>query len=193
MDFMSDGINLEDFTFENIKGSSIDDLRKEISIKELTKVFEVPKDWILLERTLLLLMGVTNKIAPEYSPLETIKPYLKNLVLKDGGIKNIILNILKRQVTTLVSLPNKMDKYLSKANNGELEFELKHFEKHTKKLYAVGQQILFGLGGIISLGLAFISRVYKIESYENLFVYIAGALASLCLFSIWRNRYRLKG
>ena len=52
---------------------------------------------------------------------------------------------IKNQAFTLSTLPSKVNKYLTKLNPGELEFEISNLDKNTNKLYAVSQKILFGL------------------------------------------------
>ena len=144
-EFLQDAISLESINFDTIKQSNMYKLQKELSIKELTSSLDVPKDWILLERTLLLLYGISTNIAPDYSAMNTIKPYLKKLVLKDGGLQKIIIDTIKQQATTLFSLPKKVDTFLSKASKGELEFELKGFENQSKKLIAVNKQLVYAI------------------------------------------------
>lgn len=187
-EFLESGVNLREFSFEDLNDSNIKDLRKDISIKELTSTIQVPKDWILLERTIMLLDGVTAKIAPDYKPLDTIKPYLKKLVLKNGGLRKIIWGVLKKQLTTLLSLPKKTDKFLTKANNGELEFGIRDLDKSIKKIYASNQQIVFGVICISGLGLAFLSNINAQHFYEKLFLIIGFGFGTLLLWSIFKNK-----
>ena len=53
------------------------------------------------------------------------------------------MDVVKKQVSTLLTLPKKANEFLTKANKGELEIEVKDLEKSTKKLYAGSQQIGF--------------------------------------------------
>ena len=187
-EFLQDGINMESFNFENIKESSLFKLQKKLSLKELTTSLDVPKDWILLERTLLLLYGICTTIAPEYKAMSTVKPYLKKLVLKDGGLQKIIVDTLKTQATTLFALPKKIDAYLSKANQGELEFEISNLDSNTNKLYAVGQQLLFGLlAGIFLIG-AMVSSTYQATGYQTLFHVLATVCGVFLIVSVIKNR-----
>jgi hypothetical protein len=120
--------------------------------------------------------------------MKTIKPYLKKMVLKDGGLQKIIINTIKNQATTLFSLPSKVDKYLTKANRGELEFEISNLDKNTNKLYAVGQQILFGLLAGLFLTGAMVSSIYQLIGYETTFNFLAIICGSLLLISLFKNR-----
>src|SRR6185503_13956401 len=54
------------------------DLRKlDVGFRQLTTTFRVPKDWVLLERTLLLLLGLCTELDPTWNPMTVIRPYLE--------------------------------------------------------------------------------------------------------------------
>ncbi|MDX2361940.1 MAG: AarF/UbiB family protein [Crocinitomicaceae bacterium] len=173
-----ENMNFRDISFDDVKGSSIDKLRKDVSIKELTKTIQVPKDWILLERTILLIMGSSKTLAPELNPIDVIKPYLKNLVLKDGGLRKIIIDAIKQQLSTVLGLPSEMSAFLKKANNGELEIEVK---SDNSKLYALGQQFIFALFILASVGF------YLIQP-ATVFIISGSLFGALLLRSVWKNR-----
>ena len=65
-----DGFSLKDIRFEtDAKLASLLDLRElNVSLAELRDAFHVPKEWVLLERTLLLLLGVCTTLDPEMNP-----------------------------------------------------------------------------------------------------------------------------
>jgi len=182
------GVNIREFSIDDLNNSAITEFRKSVNIKELSATIQVPKDWILLERAIMLLDGVTAKLAPEYKPFDTIKPYLKKLILKNGGLRKLIWGIVKKQLDTLISLPKKADKFLTKANSGELELEIKGLDKSTNKIYAGTQQIGFGLVSVSSLAMAFVSNVYTKPSYENLFLGIGITFGVVLIWSVIKNR-----
>jgi ubiquinone biosynthesis protein len=187
-EFLGSGINVRNLNFDDIKNTSLSELRKNISIKELTSTIQVPKDWILLERTIMLLDGVTAKIAPNYNPLDTINPYLRKLVLKNGGLIKIIIEVVKKQVSSLFSLPKKISDFLEKTENGEIEIGLKGVEKSTEKLYKGSQQFIFGLLGSIGLIMSFVSSIYVQPFYEKVFIAISTIFGTLLVNSLFRNR-----
>lgn len=187
-EFLQDAVNLDNLNLENIKDTSLFKLQKELSIKELTTSLNVPKDWILLERTLLILYGICTSIAPDYKAMGTIRPYLKKLVLKDGGLKKIIFDTIKQQATTLFSLPKKVDTYLSKANRGELEVTLNNFDSNTQKIISFSSLLFFGLFGILSLIGALISKHWKLANYESLFLVLSIIFGGLFVYKLWKNR-----
>lgn len=144
-----DNLNIKDVKFDDIKGSSVDRLRKEIGIRNLTHTIQVPKDWILLDRTMILIHGISASIAPNYNPLETIKPYLKKIVLSDGGLKNLILDTIKQEFSALIQLPSSLNTFLDKANTGKLVVETRN--KDLKRLYALGHQMMLFIAMIVLL------------------------------------------
>ncbi|HEU0031068.1 MAG TPA: AarF/UbiB family protein, partial [Kofleriaceae bacterium] len=77
-----DSLNLKDIKFDPQKGlESVADLRKmDISLRELSENFHVPKEIIVLERTLLLLMGLCTELDPTLNPMTVIRPYLERFV-----------------------------------------------------------------------------------------------------------------
>ena len=120
--------------------------------------------------------------------MKTIKPYLQKLVLKDGGLQKILIDTVKNQATTLFSLPNKVDKYLTKANSGELEIGISNLDKNTNKLYALGHQILFGLlSGLFLIG-AMISSTYQASNYESVFKVLSTICGGILFISLYKNR-----
>ncbi|MBD3636196.1 MAG: AarF/ABC1/UbiB kinase family protein [Crocinitomicaceae bacterium] len=170
-------LNINSLSMDDIKGSSIDRLRRDLSIKELTKSVQVPKDWVLLDRTLILVSGICSKIAPDLDQIEVVKPYLQKRFIKDGGIQQIIIDAIKEQFNAILSLPGQLDKFLKKANEGQLELAVNN---DTNRLYALGQQFLMVLGIIATVFL------YYISTQKEWFVGTA-ILSVLLLRSLWVN------
>lgn len=181
--FLSSEVDVEKFKIndvriEDIKGSSIEGLLKELSIKELTKTVQVPKDWVLLNRTLVLVGGISNEIAPNLDPVEVVKPYVRKQIISFENIKEILTDGIKNQIRSIIALPTQLNTFLSKANNGELEFEVNN---DSKKIYALGQQFLY-----LTLSLVFIHFYQKNEEI----IYLTGLVFAAIMFfrSIWKNR-----
>lgn len=171
-------MNLKDLSFEDLKGSSLDNLRKEISLKELTKTVRIPKEWILLDRTLQLLTGTSATVAPDLNPMDVIKPYLKKMMLKNGGFKKLLLDAIKQQITTLISLPTDISTFIKKANKGELEVNV---QKDDTGLRVVGQQLI--------LSLFVISTFYFFQETQNNYYLIPfSATALLLVRSVWKHK-----
>lgn len=173
-------LNISNISFDDVKGSSLDKLRKELSIRELSKTVQVPKDWVLLDRTIILIGGINASISPQLDPVEVIKPYLKKNMLSASGIRNMIVDAIKQQFNSIVSLPYQLDTFLKKANEGKLEITVNNDSAH---LYALGQQFI-----LVVLILA--SVLFYYLSNEQFWLYILTALILFLLRSIWKNRMR---
>lgn len=173
-----DSLNVKDIRFEDIKGSSIDDLRKEIGLKELTKIIRIPKEWILLDRTFQLMIGTSASVAPELNPMEVIRPYMRKLVTQNGGVRKMILDAIKQQFTALLQLPGELSAFLSKANQGELEVKVDFGKDRT---YAMGQQFIYLFIALPSFfAYQFLGQIG--------YLIVAIAMGVLLLRSMWINR-----
>src|SRR5256885_17113694 len=93
----------------------------DVSIRDLAQHFHVPKEWILLERTVLLLMGLCTDLDPTLNPMDVIRPYLEEFVLgKDRDWSNLMINTTKDIATSVLALPSEAQKFPSRAHRGEL-------------------------------------------------------------------------
>lgn len=173
-----DSLNVKDIRFDDIKGSSIDDLRKEIGLKELTKIIRIPKEWILLDRTFQLLIGTSASLAPEMNPMDVIRPYMRKLVTQNGGVRKMLLDAIKQQFTALLQLPGELSNFLSKANQGELEVKV-DFGKD--RSYAMGQQFIYLFIALPSF------FAYQFLHHIG-YLIVAIIMGTLLLRSMWINR-----
>jgi predicted unusual protein kinase regulating ubiquinone biosynthesis (AarF/ABC1/UbiB family) len=118
-----DSLNLKDIKFDPQKGlESVADLRKmDISLRELSENFHVPKEIIILERTLLLLMGLCTELDPTLNPMTVIRPYLERFVLGDeGDWSTFAVESAKDLVLSMAALPADIRKMVQSAREGEL-------------------------------------------------------------------------
>jgi predicted unusual protein kinase regulating ubiquinone biosynthesis (AarF/ABC1/UbiB family) len=173
-----DSMNIKDISLDDIKGSSIDNFRKEIGLKELTKIIRIPKEWILLDRTFQLLIGTSSTLAPEMNPMDVIRPYLKKLVTQDGGVRKIILDAIKQQFSALLQLPSELSLFLTKANQGELEVTVR---TSGDRSYALGQQFIYLFIGIA----AFFAHHFM---GNVIYIIISIGMGLLLVRSMWINR-----
>ncbi|WP_027420298.1 ABC1 kinase family protein [Crocinitomix catalasitica] len=178
-----DNMNFKDVSFDDIKGSSIDRLRKEIGVKNLTNTIRVPKDWILLDRAMILIQGISATIAPEYNPMDTVKPYLKKMVLSGGGLKNIISDTIKQEFTALIQLPSALNQFLDNANRGKLVVETRN--KDLRKMYALGHQFMLFMALIALIFLTVFSQHPTIEFWS---IPVGAILIVMLIVSVRRNR-----
>jgi len=147
-----DALNLKDIKFDPQKSlENLADLRRmDISFRELTANFHVPKEWILLERTLLLLMGLCTALDPSMNPMLVIRPYLERFVLgDDGDWSTLVVDTTKDVAVSVAALPGDVRKFLKQARTGELSVRFQNLDRNTEIVYRLGQQAM-----LVSIGIA---------------------------------------
>ena len=133
-----ESFNLKDIKLDPQKGiESLVDLRKmNIGLKELSGAFHVPRDFVLLERTILLLTGVCTELDPELNPMEVIRPYMQEFVLGNRDWAQIALEAAKDMGLKALTIPDDLRKYLTRANRGEAEVRVKGLAQAAAVVYA---------------------------------------------------------
>lgn len=122
----------------------VDFSKMDISLRELMDTFQIPKDLVLLARTILLLLGLCTHLSPTMNPMKTIRPYLESFVL--GHDKNwfkLIETAVKDFALSAITIPAELQSFLMQANHGGLE--VKGLSENANLVYALGHQLLFGL------------------------------------------------
>src|SRR5438067_8277885 len=162
IDFMhqkfQEEIQLDSFSLKDVKFDpersleNLADLRRmDVSLKDLADHFHVPKEWILLERTVLLLMGLCTELDPTLNPMQVIRPYLEEFVLgKDRDWSNLFVDTGKEIAASVLALPAEIKKFLQRAARGELEVRFRGIEEHARLIYSLGHQIIYAALGITS-------------------------------------------
>jgi predicted unusual protein kinase regulating ubiquinone biosynthesis (AarF/ABC1/UbiB family) len=158
------------------------DLRKlDISFRELTATFQVPKDWVLLERTLLLLLGLCTHLDPSMNPMRTIRPYLEEFVLgRDRDWGALVKAAAKEMALSALTIPEAVNRFLTRANRGELQVQVRGISEGANLLYAAAHQLVYGMLATGAGIVAFLSH----ERGDDLVATGAGILAGACLLGI---------
>ncbi len=153
-------VKLESFNLEAIKIDpqrgleNLLDLRKmNVTLKELSGAFHIPRDWVLLQRTFLLLTGVCTELDRRLNPIEVIRPYLQEFVLANRDWAQIAVEAGKDMALQAIALPSDLRRYLNRAVRGELEVNLRGLADGTRLLYrGLRQAIYAGLGVALGFG-----------------------------------------
>lgn len=158
------------------------DLKKlDVSFRQLTSTFQVPKDWVLLERTLLLLLGLCTHLDPTMNPMRTIEPYLQQFVLgRERDWVTLVRTAVKDMALSALTIPEALNRVLTRANRGELEVRVRGLQEGTNLIYAAAQQLVFCVlttgGGIIG----YLAR----DRGDTTTAIIAGAVAAVSLLGL---------
>ncbi|MBX3189465.1 MAG: AarF/ABC1/UbiB kinase family protein [Labilithrix sp.] len=147
-----ESFNLKDIKIDPQRGfENLLDLRKmNVGLKELSGAFHVPRDWVLLERTILLVYGCCSMLDPELNPMGIIQPYLQDFVLGNRDWRQIAMETLRDMALGAVTLPEDLKKYLTRATRGEMEVRVRGVPEGARTLYTVGRQIIYTAIGIAS-------------------------------------------
>lgn len=187
------GIKIENFRnldlsqFQNLE--NLIELRKiKISFRDLMTSFHVPKDWILLERALLLMMGLCAHLDPGLNPIEIVLPYVERFVLKDKSLAEVMVTLTKEIAVSYLQLPHEIRKTLKKLNEGTLTIRSKELPAHTRQLYVLGHQLLYGVLGISGLFLSAYWKGRGFDDYGNYSLYGSLFFGLVLAGSILRNR-----
>jgi predicted unusual protein kinase regulating ubiquinone biosynthesis (AarF/ABC1/UbiB family) len=122
----------------------VDFSEMDISLRELMSTFQIPKDLVLLSRTLLLLLGLCTSLNPSMNPMKTIQPYLEEFILgKDRNWIKLVETAVKDIVISAITIPTNLQNVLTKVNRGDLE--IKGLTASVNLVYALGHQLLYGL------------------------------------------------
>jgi ubiquinone biosynthesis protein len=182
-----DGFSLKDLKFDTEKSlTSLLDLRElNVSLADLRDAFHIPKEWILLERTLLLLLGVCTTLDPEMNPSEIIQPYVERFLLGEKKQwSELVVEASREMALSALSLPGELQRFMDRALRGELEIRFRNLDENARMLYHVGQQVLWGMLGSVASVLAVVLRG-RGDGTGAAVAWIAAGVFALLLISAW--------
>ncbi|MES1171952.1 MAG: AarF/UbiB family protein [Bacteroidota bacterium] len=174
-----EGFALKDFKFEakdNLE--ALLDLRSlNVSLADLKDAFHIPKEWILLERALLLLLGVCTTLDPELNPAPIIEPYLERFLLGDKREwSELALDAGRDTILSTLSLPGQLQRFMSRALRGELDVRVANLDEQARLLYLASEQRLWGMLGATATVLA----VWFDSRGQGRATWIAAIAAGIC-------------
>jgi len=190
-----DSLNLKDIKFDPQKSlESVADLRKmDISLRELSENFHVPKEIIVLERTLLLLMGLCTELDPTLNPMTVIRPYLERFVLGDeGDWSELLVETSKDLVMSVTALPAEIRKFMRAAHSGELQLSFKNIAAPAQLMYRLGHQIIYAGVGIAGAVIAVTLEGRGEEPRAEWGWWTARVAGVLLVWSWWSSRNLLR-
>jgi predicted unusual protein kinase regulating ubiquinone biosynthesis (AarF/ABC1/UbiB family) len=189
-------VSLESFSLKDVqvdvraKAEMLADLRKlDVSFRELTQTFQVPKDWVLLERTILLLLGLCTTLDPAMAPMRTIQPYLEEFVLgRDQDVVALVRSAVKDMALSVLTLPQGVTRLVARANRGDLEVRVQGLRESANLVYAAAQQLVFGVLAAGSGVIAYLAR----SRGDRFMTTSASIAAALFLFGMLRSMWKAK-
>lgn len=157
--FLQNEIQFEGLDFRNIQvnpfNNGLTNLIQDIGFRGIANTVQVPKDYVLLNRTVTLLLGISNTLDPAYNPLETIRPFAQKYLLQDkGGVLGYVRDLLKQTLTQALGLPDEVQKTLRKVRAGEVEIRTPDLENGAKQLARAIRRLMFAF---LAIGAGFFS------------------------------------
>ncbi|MFK8006761.1 MAG: ABC1 kinase family protein [Saprospiraceae bacterium] len=151
-----DGLNFKDLKVNPFQ-TSLFNLTTEIGLKGIANTVQVPKEYVLLNRMVTLLLGICNTLDSSINPIDVVKPYFQTFILGESGdMVQFAKDFIKKSATTLLTIPSDLGEVLNKARRGKLEIQMPSEVEKTKLLYALGQQLVFSILMIASFGFAYL-------------------------------------
>jgi predicted unusual protein kinase regulating ubiquinone biosynthesis (AarF/ABC1/UbiB family) len=151
------------------------DLRKlDISFRDLSRAFTVPKEWVLFERASVLMLGLCTELDPDMNLIHTIGPFLQEFVLgpgKEADVKGQVTTAVREMAMSAIAIPDKANRLLERANRGDVQFQISGLRDSALLLYSAAQQFLYGV-----LAIAF--TTFAVMLYDRGATFAAGALAA---------------
>ena len=157
--FLQNEIKLEGLNFRDIQvnpfNNSLMDLVRDIGFRGIAGTVQVPKDYVLLNRTVTLLLGLSHTLDPTYNPLDTVRPFAQTYLLQDkGGPLGYVRDLLQRTLTNALALPDELQKTLRKVRSGEIDVRTPDTEAGARLLARALRRLVFA---VLAVGAAFFS------------------------------------
>ncbi|HUQ01186.1 MAG TPA: AarF/UbiB family protein [Kofleriaceae bacterium] len=193
-----DTLNLKDLKLDPEKTlekslESLADLRRmDISLRELSENFHVPKEAIVLERTLLLLMGLCTELDPTLNPMTVIKPYIERFVLGDQDWSGILLDTSRDMVMQVAALPGEMRRFLRTAHAGDMKVRFANLEPSAQLMYRLGHQGILAAIGIAGASIAIVLEGRSELERAEWAWWTARVAGAFLVLSWWNSRSLLR-
>ncbi|MEM6325556.1 MAG: AarF/UbiB family protein [Bacteroidota bacterium] len=92
-----------------------------VSVTDLSTAFRVPRDWILLQRTALLLVGLCTSLAPDLNPFTVVWPYVEPLAGQAApDVRRALRDRAVDELKVVAGLPRRLDRVLRDTEAGTL-------------------------------------------------------------------------
>lgn len=177
-------VGMDTWTLKDLKFDAKDnlgallDLRAlNVSLADLKDAFKIPKEWILLERALLLLLGVCTTLDPDLNPVPIIEPYVERFLLGEKRQwSELAIDAGRESVLSALSLPGQLQRFMSRALRGEIDVRVANLDDHARLLYLASEQRLWG--GLSATAAVLAVAVYELRGPSRT-VWIAGITAGV--------------
>jgi len=191
--FIQNEVQLDGLNFQDIKvnpfESSLFNLTKELGIRGITNTVQVPKEFVLLNRMVTLLLGICSTLDTQMNPIKEVQPYLQKYILgEQGNMTAFFTDLIKSNLTNVLSLPGELYGTLKKAQRGELEVQIQGMDTLNRSVRALGRQFILTILLITSSTFTYLFYQNGIQRLENIGMFVSGIIGFILVRSLWRNR-----
>ena len=190
--FLQNEVKLEGLNFKDIEvdpfNNSLFSLIQDIGLTGVAGTVQVPKDYVLLNRMITLLLGLCNALDPKLNPLDVVRPYAKQFLLGEKeGVFSFAKGMMRRTIATTLGLPDELHQVLQKAKKGELDINNPDVMIGARLIYSVVQQLIFTLLLLATGALAYLFYVKGEEDYAKIAFWVGGGFLFLLFRAIYRG------
>ncbi|MEM1122626.1 MAG: AarF/UbiB family protein [Bacteroidota bacterium] len=138
-----DGLNLQELDIDPFN-NSLFNITTEIGFKTLASTVQVPKDYVLLNRMLTLLLGICNTLDIHTNPLDVVRPYFQKFMLgeREDTIK-YATELAQRTFNSVIALPRDLRKTLKKIQRGDIEVQVAGNKEKMDLFLALGKGLIY--------------------------------------------------
>ena len=178
-----DGLSLKDIKVDPFN-NSLFNLTSQIGLKNLANTVQVPKDYVLLNRMVTLLLGICNTLDIHTNPLEVVRPYFQKFVLGErGDLVKYVTDLVQKSVVNALSLPSDIRKTLKKVQRGDIELQITGNKEKTELLLVLGKSLIYTLLLITTSVFAWLFY----QQQELQLLKYAGGVGAFFAFLLYRN------
>lgn len=183
-----EGMNINAFEIDPFNNQMMQFVQT-IGLKSLSDSLQVPKEYVLLNRMIPLLLGICNTLAPKLNPLDVVRPYAQEYLL--GSDKNWLQfarQFLQQTVTDTLAIPDELRKVLKMVRKGKTEIHISGIKESANLLYMLGHQLIYTFLAITAATAGYF--LFQSNHLENAKIgFGVGIFFLLLLFrSMWNAR-----
>jgi len=194
--FLQNEVELDGLNFKDLKvnpfQTSLFNLTREIGMQSIANTVQIPKEYVLLNRMLTLVLGICNTLDSSINPMEVVQPYFQKFMLGESGdVVKFASEFIKESATTLLTIPTDLGEVLNKARRGKLEIQVHGEVEKTKLFYSLGQQFIYAILTIASIW--FLYSFYENEN-DNLMNWGIGSsiVFGFLFIRAWRRGNKIR-
>lgn len=191
--FLQQEIKLEGLNFKDIEvdpfNNSLFELVQRIGLGGITSTVQVPKEHVLLNRMATLLLGISNSLAPQFNPMQVVRPYVQQFVLEgEADLVTFVTRLIRGTAANVLSIPGELQQVLQQARRGQLDIASVDVRQGSQLIYRGLQLVAWSLLLIAAAALAFWAYQQKQSTLFRISIGVLGLIVVL----LWQTHRRAR-